>query len=179
MFLLLLGGCAPAQPALRLLTTAGQPFDWWAAPARFTVVVFSRADCPIANQCAPELIGLWARYEPQGIAFFIVNVDPDLSPSTWHQHLRDFGYPCPGLCDPHHDLVRWCGATRTPEAFVWTPQRQQVYRGRVNDAYVAVGQPRAAATTHDLADALAALVADQPVPTPVTVPIGCRIEANR
>jgi hypothetical protein len=50
-----------------------------------------------------------------------------------------------------------------------------VYRGRIDDRYVDLGLERPAATTHDLADALAAVVAGKPVPHPNTQAVGCFI----
>ena len=78
------------------------------------------------------------------------------------------------LRDPKHALVAAVGATITPEAVVWAQSRVQ-YRGRIDDRYVDLGVERPAATTHDLADALTAVVAGRPVPNPETQAVGCYI----
>jgi len=66
----------------------------------------------------------------------------------------------------------------TPEAAVFVPggpRARLVYRGRIDDRYVAFGRVRAAPTTHDLEDAVAATLAGRPVPHDVTPAVGCFI----
>ena len=66
------------------------------------------------------------------------------------------------------------GATITPEAVVWAGGRVQ-YRGRIDDRYVDLGVERPAATEHDLADAITAVLAGTPVAHPQTQAVGCYI----
>ena len=65
--------------------------------------------------------------------------------------------------------------TVTPEAVVLAPGGQGLYRGRIDDKYVSLGQPRFHINRHDLRDALDAVVQGRPVPTPNTRAIGCFI----
>ena len=53
--------------------------------------------------------------------------------------------------------------------------RELVYLGRIDDRYVDFGKTRAAATTHDLAGALEAILDGRPVPESRTRAIGCFI----
>src|SRR5258706_161747 len=73
-----------------------------------------------------------------------------------------------------HGLAKFVGATITPEAVVYAGGRV-AYRGRIDDRYVDLGLERPAATTHDLAEALAAVLAGTPVPHPTTQAVGCYI----
>jgi hypothetical protein len=50
-----------------------------------------------------------------------------------------------------------------------------VYRGRIDDRYVDLGLERPAATTHDLGDALEAVMTGKPVAHPTTQAVGCYI----
>lgn len=161
-------------PPIHLLDLDGQPFDLWKQKA-IKVVLFTRTDCPIANRSAPEIRRLYEKYHPQGVEFFLVYVDPREQPIAIRRHLKEYRYQCQELRDPKHTLVAHCNATATPEAVVIAKDRKIVYQGRVDDSYIDVGQPRAEATTHDLADAIESTVRGQPVANPRTKAIGCLI----
>jgi hypothetical protein len=163
-------------PPIRLLDLDGQRFDLWKPDqAVVTVVLFTRTDCPISNQYAPEIRRLYETYHPRGVDFYLVYVDPREQPDDARRHLREYGYPCQGLRDPGHTLVAHCGATATPEAVVFGKDRSITYRGRVDDLYADIGQPRAEPTTHELADAIESTVLGRPVANPRTKAVGCLI----
>lgn len=140
-----------------------------------TVFLFTRTDCPISNRYAPEVRRLFERYEPEGIEFQLIYVDPDEDTEMIRQHLSDYSYPCGALRDPEHRLVEFSGATRTPEAAVFTSDRRLAYLGRINDQYIDFGKARHKASAHDLADALDAILAGKAVAQPKTEAIGCYI----
>jgi len=52
---------------------------------------------------------------------------------------------------------------------------ERKYLGRIDDLYADLGKRRARATSLDLRDALDAVLADRPVPRPVTQAVGCFI----
>jgi hypothetical protein len=164
-----------AEPPPRLLDLDDQPFDLWKQSAAATVVLFTRTDCPISNRCAPEIRRLYEKHHPRGVEFYLVYVDPRTKPEAIRGHLAEFAYPCAGVRDPEHALVAHCGATVTPEAVVFDRDRVMTYRGRVDDRYAALGQPRAEVSTHDLADAIEATLAGQPVANPRAKAVGCVI----
>lgn len=139
------------------------------------VLIFVRTDCPISNRYAPVVRRLHERFQPRGVGFFLVYVDPDETPESMREHLREFGYPCPGLFDPEHLLVKHTGATVTPEAAVFNRQRQLSYRGRIDDLYADFGKARAVPTRNDLQVAIDETLDHRPVQTPVTKAIGCYI----
>lgn len=163
----------------------GQPFDLWSGRdfdlwrgrdnAVATVLIFTRADCPISNRYAPTVRSLHSTYQTRGVDFFLVYVDSTQMPDKIRRHLLEYQYPCEGVHDPSHELVKMTGATVTPEAVVFDSERKIAYRGRIDDLYVSFGQARSAATTHDLADALEAVLAGKTVPEPVTQAVGCSI----
>jgi hypothetical protein len=167
---------ASAQPPIRLLDLDGRPVDFLKHDAGpITVVVFTRADCPVSNRSAPEVRRLHETYHPRGVEFVLVYVDPHESPDAIRRHLREYDYPCRALRDPEHRLVAHCDATTTPEAVVFGPDRTMTYRGRVDDRYVDVGRPRAEPTSRDLADAIESSVLGRPVANPRTRAVGCLI----
>jgi hypothetical protein len=154
----------------------GHPFDLGKKqPSPITVVIFTRTDCPVSNRYAPEVRHLYETYHPRGVEFFLVYVDPDEDSAAIRQHLREYSYPCKALRDPDHALVARCHATITPEAVVFDGRQNVAYLGRINNLYEDLGKPRAAATTHELADAIDATLAGKPVATPRSKAVGCTI----
>jgi cytochrome oxidase Cu insertion factor (SCO1/SenC/PrrC family) len=166
----------PKPASVRLLDLDDQPFDLWApGRAAITVVLFMRTDCPISNQCAPEIRRLYDIYHARGVEFFLVYVDPSEPADAIRRHLLEFEYPCRGLRDPQHTLVAYCHATTTPEAVVFGKDHSVIYQGRVDDRYADLGRGRAEPTSHDLADAIEATIQGRPVANPRTKPVGCVI----
>ncbi len=148
-------------------------------PVRATVLLFMRTDCPIANRFAPTIERLRASYEPRGIRFWLVFVDPAQSGSEIRAHLTAFAHESRALRDPHHALVTMTGATRTPEAAVFVhdgPAPRLVYRGRIDNRYVDVARARPRPTTRDLQEALDDVLGGTiSSTTRITQPIGCVI----
>jgi len=141
-----------------------------------TVLVFVRTDCPIANRYAPELRRLQERFAARGAAFWLVYADAAEPVEAIRAHLRAFDLPARALRDSGHVLVRRAGARVTPEAAVFVPGAggaRLAYRGRIDDRYVDFDRMRAAPTTHDLEDALEAVLAGRAGPRETTTAVGC------
>jgi hypothetical protein len=177
-------GCADGQPrpaavipgGIILLDLDGRPHGLLLGDRRpITVVVFTRTDCPISNRAAPEIRQLYENYHPRGVEFYLIYVDPRERPDTIRTHLKEYEYPSPALRDPEHALVAATGATVTPEAVVFDVNHRIAYRGRIDDRNAEIGQSRSVATKHDLAEAIEATLAGQPVAEPVTKAVGCPI----
>jgi len=140
-----------------------------------TCLLFISTDCPISNKYAPEFGRIVKQYSPKGVVFYVVYTDAEGKPANAAKHWKDFAYPCPGLFDPKHQLVKKAGATVTPESAVFDSKGSLVYRGRINDLYMDFGKPRYAPTVHDLKRSLDAVLAGKPVPIKTTKVIGCTI----
>ncbi len=140
-----------------------------------TVLLFVTNDCPITNSYAPEINRLLAAYTPKHIAFYLVYADPALSAKAVRVHLKEYGYSCQGLLDPAHILVKWTGASITPEAVLLDPNGKRLYKGRIDNRYIDFGNARYAATVHDLRDALDARLHGRPVAHATTTAVGCSI----
>jgi hypothetical protein len=161
---------------LRLLDLDGKPINLRAASAGpIRVAVFTRSDCPVSNQAAPEIRSLYNDFHPQGVDFYLVYVDPRQKSEEIREHLRQYEYPCGAARDPEHSLVAQTGATVTPEAVVFDKDWRIAYRGRINDKYEEVGKPRSSTNRHDLRDAIESTLAGKPVAEPVVTAVGCYI----
>ena len=131
---------------------------------------------PVGNHTREENIIIYA-----GVSSHIASVrgrqdnNFEGKPADVAKHWKDFAYPCPGLFDPKHQLVKKAGATVTPESALFDSKGSLVYRGRINDLYMDFGKPRYAPTVHDLKRSLDAVLAGKPVPIKTTKVIGCTI----
>jgi hypothetical protein len=164
--------------AVLVQTLTGTSVDALQAPAgtKAIVFLFTSTDCPISNRYAPEVRRIVERFAPQGVVFRLVYPSPSENAAAIREHMKAFSYE--GATDALRDtklaLVKFSGATITPEAAVYAGGRI-VYRGRIDDRYVDLGLERPAPTKHDLADALAAVVAGKPVRQATTQAVGCFI----
>jgi hypothetical protein len=145
------------------------------AKDRAAVLIFIRTDCPVSNTYAPEINRLVKEYRPKKIGFYVIYTIKDLSESDALRHVKLYGYSCPALIDLRHELVDAVGATVTPEAAVVGGDGKLLYRGRIDDLFVGLGRQRYEATTHELRDALDALLAGRQPDLKFTRAVGCAI----
>jgi hypothetical protein len=139
------------------------------------VLVFTSTDCPVSNRYAPEVQRIVAAFSPRGVAFRLVYPNPAEDATAIRKHMAEFSYTgVEGLRDPTQALARHVGATITPEAVVVVGGSVR-YRGRIDDRYVELGVERPAPATHDLADALTAVLSGRTVAHPTTQAVGCYI----
>ena len=170
----------PIAPLLAVLiqTLTGGSIDALQPPAgaKAIVYIFTSTDCPVSNRYATEIQRLARAFAPKGIVFRLIYPARTESDAAIREHLNAYGYEgaVEGLRDRDLALVKYVGATITPEAAVIVGGRV-VYRGRIDDRYVELGVERPTATTHDLADALNATLAGAPIAHPVTQAVGCFI----
>jgi hypothetical protein len=142
-------------------------------PRAPTALFFITADCPIANTYAPEIKRIIDEYGPRGLEFAMIYTDTTLDPEAMHRHAAEFGYPVPVMLDTGHSLSRRHGVTVTPEVVVLGSDGSRAYRGRIDDRYLAPGRYRLKPTTHELRDALDAILAGRPVRVAETSAAGC------
>lgn len=149
--------------------------DPFASSARARVLVFVRTDCPITNRYAPELQRLSQKFSSRGAEFWLVYPDPSSTAPAIEQHRVQFNFPGTVLRDPRHSLVKLAHATSAPEAAVFDSAGKLLYHGRIDDRWVNPGTARPAARTHDLEDAIAAVLAGHRPVQPATPAVGCSL----
>lgn len=154
---------------------AGKQRDPFHSPARARVFVFVRSDCPISNRYAPELRRIFKEFENQSVEFWIVYPDPAETAAGIEKHMADFAFPGNPLRDPQHELVALAHAVTAPEAAVFDAEGKLAYHGRIDDLWVDAGVARPMARSHDLEDALSAVLEGRPVKAPVTRAVGCAL----
>jgi len=167
-------------PLLTVMAQAlsGAPVDALQAPAgtKAIVFIFTSTDCPISNRYAPEVRRIAEAFVSKGVAFRLVYPGRSEDAKAIREHMSAYAYAgaFEPLRDPTQALVKFTGATVTPEAAVVAGGRV-VYRGRIDDRYVDLGRERPAPTQRDLFDALTAILAGKPAPHPTTQAVGCFI----
>ena len=163
---------AAADPTLHDLDGRSvRPLD----PARTVVLLFTRTDCPISNRYAPEVRRIHEAFAPKGVVFWLVYVDPKEPVDAIRRHVLEYGYPSGVLLDGSHELARAAGAAITPEAAVYH-RGKLIYRGRIDDRYVAFGKARQAPSVHDLEQVLVQTLAGKAPAYREARAVGCFIE---
>ncbi|MFZ0691476.1 MAG: redoxin domain-containing protein [Acidobacteriaceae bacterium] len=158
---------------------AGRPVDRLAPPgARAIVLFFAASDCPICNRYIPEMQRLDREFAPAGVRFWWVYPNPEDTAEVVRRHQQQFDIRGDTVLDTEQRLTTMAHATITPEVAVFVPGKdtlREVYRGRIDDRYLSLGQERPSADKHELEIALRALTANRPVPAPGGPPVGCSI----
>lgn len=163
---------SPAQSAFDLGGKRVDPLS--ATSAKIVVLIFLRDDCPISSRYAPTIQQLSGRYKGDA-EFWLVFPDREETSTDVRKYISDYGYELPALRDADHALVELAQAAITPEAAVFDKSRHLVYHGRIDNWYVEFGKPRPAPTTHELNDAIAAVLAGKPVSANAVKGVGCYI----
>jgi peroxiredoxin len=168
----------PCNPyTLSLKQTDGHPYAL-RTPAghRGTVFVFLLTDCPASQSYTLTLNTLYKEYASRGIRMIGVIPGTFSTPDEISEFISTYHVAFPVVTDPAKDLVRCLQATLAPECFLVDHAGTTVYSGRIDDWLVALGKKKIRVTTHDLRDAMAALLNGKPVNVKHTHAVGCIIE---
>lgn len=140
------------------------------------VIVLTSLRCPISRLYAPGLADLAARHAAAGVRVLIVEIagasrDDLLAAAQRHAWVD----PIVVAQDAPPSSVGQCFLPeRTTECFVVDRQGDLRYRGAIDDQY-GQGYRRPAPKNRYLEDALAAVLAGQPVAVPATSAPGCAL----
>jgi len=147
------------------------------ADAKALVVVVSCNHCPhvVANEA--RLVDIARDYGMKGAAFLAVNANdaaryPDDDMAHMKTRAKDRGFPFPYVRDDSQAFVRALGARFTPEVFVFDGARALRYHGRIDDNERDVTRAR----SHDLRNALDAILAGKAPAVEETNALGCSVK---
>lgn len=162
--------------SLILRDLAGKEVDPFATTnVSLHAFIFLSTECPISNRYAPEIRRLFESFGPQGCAFWVVYPNRDESDAEVKAHCSSYQLTLPALRDPRHDLVNKTAVRVTPEAALFSKTGELLYRGRIDDRYVALGKSRPEATQQDLAVAMESALRGEKIKISRTTAIGCSI----
>ncbi len=174
--LIVVGACILSFVAT---ASSGIPRRWMEhgpSPDRDTVTIFISPTCPVCQQMTPYLDQLYTMYGDTVV--FRVLVPDGMADREEIDSFR-VRYACRyriGI-DSGNVQVGRLDAHVTPEAILHRGDSATIlYRGRINDLYVALGRRRQKVRTHDLREAIEAVVKGMVPAVAVTEPIGCIIE---
>ncbi|MEO2168254.1 MAG: thioredoxin family protein [bacterium] len=144
------------------------------------VVMFICRHCPYVIAVEERIVALRRAYEDQGVQFVGICANdaadyPDDAPAKLAERAREMDYGFPYLVDESQVVARAFGAVCTPDLYVYDAERKLAYHGRIDDSW----QELAKATTHELADALDALVAGTQPASKQIPSMGCSIKWKR
>jgi len=152
------------------------------SPADFTdeqilVVMFSCNHCPYVIGSEDRMNDFHADYAPRGVGMIAINSNETVNhPGDSFEHMvqraEAKGFEFAYVRDESQEVALAYGALKTPHYYVFDADRVLRYTGRMDD------NPRegGAETTHELRDAVDALLAGDPPPVEVTNPIGCNVK---
>ena len=153
---------------------AGRPTDPLKdSSGKPVVLIFVRTDCPISNRYAPTIKTLSQRYAGK-VQFYLVYPDKSETAANIKKHEQEYGLQMAALRDPQHGLVQMSQVEITPEIAVFDGKGELIYHGRIDNWYEDFGRARPAPTTHEMNDAILAVLEGSPAPVPVGG-VGCYI----
>jgi peroxiredoxin len=141
------------------------------------VVVFTCNHCPAAQGVEGRLKRFHEVYAARGVGLVAINSNEDVNhPTDSFAHMKsrkaEQELPWVYLRDEDQSVALAYGALRTPHFFVFDRDRTLRYTGRLDDNAV----DETAATTHELVDAVEALLAGESPEVPLSNPIGCNVK---
>lgn len=141
------------------------------------VVIVSCNHCPYVIAYEERIVALSKRFGPRGARFVAVNAnDVARYPEDDLAHMKaragergfDFWY----LRDDPQAFVRALGARFTPEAFLFDASLALRYHGRIDDDHSSAARAR----SHDLADAIEAVLGGRAPRVAETQAVGCSVK---
>jgi peroxiredoxin len=144
---------------------------------KVVVVVFTCNHCPYAQAYEDRLVSLQRDYADKGVQLIAINANdsagyPEDSFDNMVRRAKKKNFNFPYLRDENQRIARSYGAEYTPEVFVLNGKFEVRYIGRIDDNWQHPDKVR----SHDLRDAINAVLAHKKVENPVTHAIGCTIK---
>jgi hypothetical protein len=130
------------------------------------------------NTHLPEIARMRAQYSQRGVQFWWVFPNPEDRTAVITKHNRDFSIKESTLLDPRQTTVHLAHVTTTPEAALFIVERgslHELFHGRIDDRYLAIGQERPLPQHRDLEDAIRAALHGKAIEQPAGPPVGCSI----
>jgi thiol-disulfide isomerase/thioredoxin len=114
--------------------------------ARALLVAFLANRCPDVRRLAGALAELALDYEGLGLRVLAINAEdadrsPDEAPAAVAAEALRCGYVFPYLIDQTQDVARSYGAQRTPDFYLYGPDRRLAYHGRFDETRAGETRP--------------------------------------
>ena len=144
---------------------------------KIVVVLFTCNHCPYVQAYEKRLMGIQRDYADKGVQLIAINANdtsgyPEDSFDNMVQRAQEQEFNFPYLRDETQRVAHAYGAEYTPQAFLLNSRFQVRYIGRIDDNWQHPNRVK----THDLRNAIEAVLAHKKVENPVTHAIGCSIK---
>jgi peroxiredoxin len=146
------------------------------ADKKAMVVVFSCNHCPYVQAYEDRMVKLQHDYSGKGVTLIAINSNydhdyPEDSYEKMVERSKEKGFNFPYLRDEAQDIARKYGAICTPHVFAFDQNRTLQYKGRIDD-----NRNPGEVKTHDLSNALDAILQGRRPTVQETRPFGCSIK---
>jgi peroxiredoxin len=147
------------------------------ADKKALAVIVTCNHCPTAIANEDRMVALQKDYAGKGVQVIAINPnETEGHPTDSFEHMvtraKEKGFNFPYLRDESQDIAKALGAVRTPEVFLFGPDRKLAYHGRIDDNPDNPGKVK----RNDLREALDEVLAGKPVSVPDTPPVGCTVK---
>ncbi len=147
------------------------------ADKKAVVVIVSCNHCPTVIQSEDRMVAIQKDYAGKGVQLIAINSnETDGHPTDSFDHMveraKQKGFNFPYLRDETQETAKALGAVRTPEVFLFGPDRTLMYHGRIDDSPDDAEKVK----RQDLRLALDEVLAGKPVSVPDTPPVGCTVK---
>lgn len=145
--------------------------------AELLVVMFTCNHCPYVQAYEDRLIAIQADFVDRGVRLVAINSNdeggyPEDSFDNMVVRARNKGFNFPYLRDKDQAVAEVFGAQCTPEIFLFDRERRLRYHGRIDDNWKFPAEVK----SHDLREAIEALLDGRPVEKPESQAIGCSLK---
>ena len=146
------------------------------ADRKALVMVFSCNHCPYVQAYEDRMVRMQRDYSGKGVTLVAINSNddhdyPEDSFENMIRRAKEKGFNFPYLRDETQDIARKYGAICTPHVFAFDAKQTLQYKGRIDD-----NRNAADVKTHDLKNALDAILAGGRPSVQETRPFGCSIK---
>jgi peroxiredoxin len=147
------------------------------ADKKAVVVVFSCNHCPYVQAYENRMVQIQSDYHGKGATLVAINSNdetgyPEDSFLNMVSRAEEKGFNFPYLRDESQEIARLYGALCTPHCFAFDSNRILQYKGRIDDNWRNPNEVK----THDLRNALDAILTNRTPPVRETRPYGCSIK---
>ena len=162
-----------------LIDERGVPRHLYPTDVKAIVVMVQGNGCPIVRAALPRLREIRADYAPRGVAFLLLNANPQDDAQSVRREADEFRFDIPVLLDSDQRVTDTLDIVRTAEVFVIDPVKHDVvYRGPIDDRW-SYGREKATTTAPYLRDALDAVLAGGTIAVARRDAPGCLIRRER
>lgn len=142
---------------------------------KISVFIFLSTSCPLSKSYTKTISSLKEKYAQHGIEFYGVYPFHEDNEDSVKIFTSMYNLNITSVLDHQKKLTKLLSARITPQVVVFN-KNEILYSGRIDNWATSVREKRQVITSHDLDEALTAILNNKPITNKFTEPIGCIIE---